>query len=117
MWLPKISRCLQGVYRVEVSAQVFYPFETTRNRSPQSEVEKERGLSMNSRMLRILAMVIAAPATLAFATDSADPQSTTILHSSPTAAEFRPMTPRERLRDYLISLVNAESIVVTAASA
>jgi hypothetical protein len=76
-----------------------------------------RGFSMNYRMFLIVAMVTAAPATLAFADDPANSHSKTTLDSRPTAAEFEPMTRSERFRDYLSSLVDGQAIFVAAASA
>jgi hypothetical protein len=72
---------------------------------------------MNCRMFLMLAMVTAAPAALAFADDPANPKSKTTLTSRPTAAEFVPMTSSERLRDYLMSVADAQAVVVPAASA
>jgi hypothetical protein len=72
---------------------------------------------MRSRVFLILGVMLANSASLAFADDGPNEPSKTVTVSSPTAAEFLPMTRSERLRNYLAGLVNAESILRAASSA
>jgi hypothetical protein len=72
---------------------------------------------MMFRMFLVLAIATAAPATLVFADDRLNPPSPTIQASGPTAAEFLPMTRSERLRSYVRSISDGESVLLAAASA
>ena len=72
---------------------------------------------MNSKAVLILAMVATPSASFAFGDDGPSVPATTITPAARTAAEFQPMTRSERLRNYLLSTVSAESVVSAAASA
>ena len=60
----------------------------------------------------ILAVVTAASASCAFDDDGPKPTTS----STPTAAEFLPMTRSERLRNYLLGIGGVESVIRAAAS-
>jgi hypothetical protein len=68
-------------------------------------------------MFLILAMATGGSAIPGFAGDGPDATSKTTLVSGPTAAEFLPMTRSERFRNYLLGIVDGQSIVFAAASA
>jgi len=72
---------------------------------------------MNSRTLLILAMATASAGLALADDDGPGPASKTVSGSTPTAAEFSPMTRSERLRNYLAGIADGESIFRAAASA